>query len=155
MMDGLLITEVKLCDVERVVERAMSAKLGPLAREVQELRDLLRQSRPVITHKIAPLFFDDEVEPETVIDYIKYRGLPAYKNGRKWFIYLADLMDWQIGLIGFSERTDKITILAPRHLNQRHGATQLRQVSLFERECPPVARRPLPSESSLRKLESS
>lgn len=155
MIDGLLITEVKLHDVERVVERAMSSKLGPLTREVQELRDLLRQSRPVITHKIAPLFFDDEVEPETVIDYIKYRGLPAYKNGRKWFIYLSDLMDWQIGLIGFSERTAEITIVAPRHLNQRHDAIQLRQVSMFERECLPIARRPLPSEFSLCKLESS
>lgn len=141
-MDGLLISGARLVDIERVVERAMASRLTPLMQEVAELRELIRQSRPVITHKIAPLFFDEEVSPETVIDYIKYRGLPAHKNGRKWFIYLVDLMDWQIGLIGFSQKVDDITVIAPRHASTEENASLPDQVDMFDPECL-LAARPL------------
>lgn len=155
MEDGLFIIRTTLHNVERVVERAMATKVGPLAREVQELRDQIRQTRRVITHKIAPLFFDDEVKPETVIDYIKHRGLPAYKNGRKWYIYLDDLMDWQIGLIGSEERTTEITIVAPRYDHLDRAANERPYSQSAARGSSSAHHQPRLNEPSSRRPESS
>ncbi len=115
MEHSFLMTQNTLPEIERLIKRAMDERVGPLQEEVQLLREQIRAIRPVITHKIAPLFFDEEVEPNTVIEYIKFRGLPAYKNGRRWFLYLKDLMDWQIGRIGYPERTSEIVIIEPQH----------------------------------------
>jgi hypothetical protein len=81
------------------------------------LREQLRRRRPVITPREATHYFDSKVTPATIIDYIWYRGLPAFKNGRIWFIYLSDLFDWQIGLIGFpsTKRLGIKKVSTPRH----------------------------------------
>lgn len=113
MEKQIIITQVDLYDVARVVREAVEHELTPFREEVQRLQEELRMVRRVITHKEATAYFDEDVKPATIIEYIQYRGLPAYKNGRKWFIYLEDLLDWQIGLIGFAEKLDLPYVIAP------------------------------------------
>ncbi len=77
-------------------------------------------------HRQAIQFFDSRITPETIIDYIWYCGLPAFKKGRQWFIYKRDLMDWQIGLIGhFSTKKIGIKGLTPpRHSQYSIASTK-------------------------------
>lgn len=125
MEKQLVITQVDLTDLRRVVREAVEEELTPLREEVQLLREKLRASRRVITHKEATAYFDEDVKPATIIEYIYYRGLPAYKNGRKWFIYLEDLFDWQIGRIGFAEKLDEPHVFAP------HEGTDMVQLDML------------------------
>lgn len=146
MEKQLVITQVDISDLRRILREAVEEEVVGLRQEVEALREELRLSRHVITHKEATFYFDGDVKPATIIEYINFRGLPAYKNGRKWFIYLGDLLDWQIGLIGFAEKQEEPCVVAPRHereplpsdiLNPRHALEwraadrQLRQIALF------------------------
>ena len=48
--------------------------------------------------KEAPAYFNYDVQPETIIRYIKEEGLPATHRGRLYFIEVEDLFEWQLGL---------------------------------------------------------
>ena len=113
--EGIFISQATLRDIEECIDRRMNTGMQPVLEELQLFRELFRRSRPVITHKQATAFFDEEVGPATIIEYIKFRGLPARKVGRKWFLYLKDLEDWQIGKIGFDPKQDEPKVVAPRH----------------------------------------
>lgn len=115
MDNHLLITQTSMEEVKKAVAASVVEQLKPLAEEVQRLREQMNSSRRVVTYKEAPAFFDYEVKPERIVEYINFRGLPAFKNGRKWFIYLEDLQDWQIGKIGYPENRDEPCVVPPRH----------------------------------------
>ncbi len=108
-----------------MLQDVITEELTSLREEVAHLSEQLRSSRRVITHKEATLYFDEDIKPATIIEYIQYRGLPAYKNGRKWFIYFEDLMDWQIGAIGFAEKRTEPCVVPPRHWRQERGYLRL------------------------------
>lgn len=82
-------------DVERLITQAVNEAVGPLRQAVQELREQLHRHRKVITHKEAPAYYD--VQPETIIRYIKEEGLPATQRGRLYFIEVENLFAWQLG----------------------------------------------------------
>ena len=91
-------------DVERLITQAVNEAVGPLQQAVHELREQLHQHRKAITHKEAPAFFNYDVQPETILRYIKEEGLPATQRGRLYFIDLEDLFSWQLGQRGRREK---------------------------------------------------
>lgn len=117
MREATLIQEISVGELRELFRGIVQQENEELRREVVLLREELRHSRRVITHKEAAFYFDSEVTPETVLTYVHYQGLPAAKTGRIWFIYLQDLFDWQIGLIGHtSTKKDGIkSVISPRH----------------------------------------
>lgn len=130
MTKEIRIRDADLGDMRQLIEAEVRDAIGPLTEELERLRRLHASMRDVITHREAPLFFggEDEVKPETVIKYIKYCGLPAYKQGRIWYIQLRDLMDWQIGRIGHPP-TKHIHVVAPRVRDRAESATMLTPTS--------------------------
>ena len=84
-------------NVERLISRAVHEAVGPLQQAVEELRVQLHRQRKVITHKEAPAYFNHDVQPETIIRYIKEEGLPATMRGRLYFIDIEELFEWQLG----------------------------------------------------------
>jgi len=129
MSDAVLIERFSERELRELLRDVVQSETEGLRKEVALLREQLRERRAVITPREATHYFDSNVTPATIIDYIWYRGLPAFKNGRIWFIYLADLFDWQIGLIGHPS-TKKLgikKIAAPRHhqkRSQKHRVVQ-------------------------------
>ncbi len=93
----LEVEDLTSAEIQRLIWQAVNDALGPLHQSVQDLREQLQNQRKVITHKEAPAFFNYDVQPETVIRYIKEEGLPATMRGRLYFIRLEDLFDWQVG----------------------------------------------------------
>ena len=124
MSDAMLIERLSERELRQILRDVIQSETEELRKEVAMLREQIRDRRAVITPKEATHYFDSNVTPATIIDYIWYRGLPAFKNGRIWFIYLSDLFDWQIGLIGHPS-TKKLgikNVAAPRH-HQRRSQT--------------------------------
>ena len=111
----LLISRASLADINQCMEEAIASEMQPLREEVQGLREQVRTNRRVVSHKEATAYFDEDVSPSTILEYIKFRGLPAHKNGRKWFVYVEDLMDWQIGRIGWAKSSKTEQAISPRH----------------------------------------
>ena len=58
--------------------------------------ELSHQHHRVITHKEALAYFNHDVQPETVLRYIKAEGLPAVQRGRLYFIEAEALFNWQL-----------------------------------------------------------
>lgn len=117
MADAVLIERFSEKELRELLAEIVQRETMDLRKEVVLLREELRRNRPVITAREATRYFDSRVTAATVIDYIQYQGLPAFKNGRTWFIYVSDLLDWQIGLIGH-ESTKKLglkDVIDPRH----------------------------------------
>ena len=92
----LEVEDLTPADVQRLITQAVGEAVGPLQQTVQELRRQLHQHRRVITHKEAPAYFNHDVQPETVLRYIKEEGLPAVQRGRLYFIEVEALFDWQL-----------------------------------------------------------
>ena len=44
----------------------------------------------------SPAYFNYDVQPETILRYIKEEGLPATQRGRLYFIEVEDLFGWQL-----------------------------------------------------------
>jgi len=84
---------------------AVREAVYPLKEQVIELQKQLRHSRAVITHREAPAYFDNEVKPSRILDYIKGRDLPmgttlplpANKIGNSYLIEVEVLQRWQVG----------------------------------------------------------
>ena len=93
----LEVEDLTSADVERLITQAVNEAVGPLQQAVRELREQLHRHRKVITHKEAPAFFNYDVQPETILRYIKEEGLPATQRGRLYFIEVEDLFAWQLG----------------------------------------------------------
>lgn len=93
----LEVEDLTSAEIQRLIWQAVYDAVGPLQQTVEELREQLQKQRKVITHKEAPAFFNHDVQPETIIRYIKEEGLPATMRGRLYFIKLEDLFDWQMG----------------------------------------------------------
>ena len=93
----LEVEDLSAAEIQHLIWQAVSDAFGPLQQSLQDLREQLRNQRKVITHKEAPAFFNYDVQPETVIRYIKEEGLPATMRGRLYFIRLEDLFEWQLG----------------------------------------------------------
>ena len=93
----LEVEDLTSTDVQRLITQAVNEAVGPLQQAVQELREQLHRHRKVITHKEAPTFFNHDVQPETILRYIKEEGLPATQRGRLYFIKVEDLFEWQLG----------------------------------------------------------
>ena len=113
------ISQDDLQSIAGVVQQKIEEAVAPLIRENARLRSQVRGSRRVVSHKEACVYFDHDVTPNTIMDYIHYRGLPAHKNGRKWFIEVRDLEAWQLGEIGFAERQEESRVYPPRRGKQR------------------------------------
>ena len=97
MSNRLEVEGLNARELRQMMKQALRQETAPLREEVRELKKKLHEQRRVITHKEAPAFFNHEVTPETVVTYIKERGLEATKRGRIWFIELEDLFEWQSG----------------------------------------------------------
>jgi hypothetical protein len=95
----LEVEDLNSADVQHLITLAVNEAVGPLQQAVEELREQLHKYRKVITHKEAPAFFNYDVQPETIIRYIKEEGLPATQRGRLYFIEVEDLFAWQLGRI--------------------------------------------------------
>ena len=93
----LEVEDLSSVEIQRLIWEAVNDALGPLQQSLHDLREQLHKQRKVITHKEAPAFFNHDVQPETVIRYIKEEGLPATLRGRLYFIRLEDLFEWQAG----------------------------------------------------------
>lgn len=93
----LEVEDLTPTDVQRLITQAVNEAVGPLQQAVQELREQLHRHRKVITHKEAPAYFNYDVQPETILRYIKEEGLPAVQRGRLYFIEVEDLFEWQLG----------------------------------------------------------
>lgn len=117
MRDAILIQEISIADLRELFREVVRRENQELLREVALLRQDIAGSRGVVTLKQAATFFDSYVKPETILTYIQYEGLPAYKRGRLWFVYVQDLLNWQIGLIGHtSTKTQGFKkVIPPRH----------------------------------------
>jgi len=109
-----LIEHASLDDVARLVERKLVEAVFPLQQEVERLRVENAMLRRVVSTKQAVYLFDDDVTEETVKDYIRYWGLPAFRRGHKWFLYRRDIEDFQVGAIGFGSKRNQVTIVTPR-----------------------------------------
>ncbi len=129
MRDAILIENISETELREIFRGVVQKENDELTKEVALLREELRRNRTVITHRVATTYFDFRVAPATVIEYIKFCGLPAFKQGRQWFIYTKDLMDFQIGLIGHaSTKKDGIKrVIAPRHRENRTTAVDTRR----------------------------
>lgn len=117
MRDAILIQDLSVIELRELIQGVIQQENVELHREVAMLRKELRTRRSVLTLKAATYYFDYKVSPATLIDYISYCGLPAFKKGRLWFVYLRDLLDYQIGRIGH-ESTKHLgirKIVGPRH----------------------------------------
>ena len=79
-----------------MITQAVRAAMGPLEETVARLREQLHRQRRVITHKEAPAYFNYDVQPETILRYIKEEGLPAVQRGRLYFIEVEALYAWQL-----------------------------------------------------------
>lgn len=66
---------------------------------------------------MATAYFVEYLKPETILSYVHYEGLPALKRRRLWFVYVQDLLDWQIGLIGHASTKKQgiSNVVPPRH----------------------------------------
>lgn len=117
MKEAILIQEISPLELRELLRGVVERENEELRREVELLRQDLTGSRGVITLKQATTYFDSYVKPETILSYIHYEGLPAYKRGRLWFIYVQDLLDWQIGFIGHpsTKKQGIKKVIAPRH----------------------------------------
>ena len=93
----LEVEDLTSAEIKQLIWEAVNDALGPLKQSLHDTREQLQKQRKVITHKEAPAFFNYDVQPETVIRYIKEEGLPATQRGRLYFIRLEDLFDWQLG----------------------------------------------------------
>ncbi|GMQ82503.1 MAG: hypothetical protein BMS9Abin05_1957 [Rhodothermia bacterium] len=117
MKEAVLIQEISLSELRELLQGLVQRENEELRREVVQLRQDLAGSRGVITLKQATTYFVSYVKPETILSYIHYEGLPAAKRGRLWFIYVQDLLDWQIGFIGHlsTKKQGVKKVIAPRH----------------------------------------
>ena len=95
----LEVEDLSAVEIQHLIWQAVNDALGPLQKSLDDLHEQLQKQRTVITHKEAPAFFNYDVQPETVIRYIKEEGLPATMRGRLYFIRLEDLFDWQLGKV--------------------------------------------------------
>ena len=93
----LEVEDLTSSEIQQLIWQAVNDALVPLQQSLHDLREQLQKQRKVITHKGAPAFFNYDVQPETVIRYIKEEGLPATQRGRLYFIRLEDLFEWQVG----------------------------------------------------------
>lgn len=108
-------------ELTQLLRNLIQRETEELRREVVLLRQDLALSRRVVTTSQATAFFDEYVKPGSLVGYIKYQGLPARKTGCLWHLYVQDIFDWQIGLIGHASTKKQgiSNIVAPRH---RHNA---------------------------------
>ena len=120
-MNRLEISEISISDLRQILRDAVQVENDLLRREVAFLRAEFRKNLRVVTLKQATEFFDSYVKPETILSYIKYEGLPGRKNNRLWHLYVEDIIDWQIGLIGHASTKKQgiSNVVPPRH---RHNA---------------------------------
>lgn len=127
MRDAILIDQISTAELRKLLRDIVRKENEELRKEVVLLRRDLAGSRGVITLKQATTYFDEYVKPETVLSYVHYEGLPAVKRGRLWFVYVQDLLDWQIGLIGHpsTKKQGIKKVIPPRHrrsMNVKSGA---------------------------------
>ena len=119
MSDSLLIERLTEKELRELLTEIVKRQTEGLRKEVVPLREELRQKRPVITAREATLYFDPQVTSATIIGYIHDRDLPGFKNGRQWFLYVEDLLDWQIGLIGRHPSAIGRNVITPRYRERR------------------------------------
>lgn len=117
MKEAVLIQEISLFDLREQLRGIVQRESEELRREVVQLRQELAGFRGVISLKQATAYFDEYVKPETILSYVHFEGLPAIKRGRLWFVYVQDLLDWQIGLIGHpsTKKQGIKKVIPPRH----------------------------------------
>ena len=120
----VLISPAQLTDLVREIVQSENESLRKLVATVRE--ELRKEKQYVLSLRQAVSYFDYDVKPETLRDYIWYCGLPAFKRGRLYFVYRSDLFDFQIGRIGHPS-TKKIgvkNIVRPRHHDHEQRSLQ-------------------------------
>ena len=132
MRESILIQDISIADLRELFREVVRRENEELRKEVALLRQDIAGSRGVITLKQATGYFDSYVKAETILSYIHYEGLPAAKRGRLWFVYVQDLLDWQIGLIGHpsTKRHGIKKVTTPRHqrlVRARSGVERIRR----------------------------
>ncbi len=76
----LEVEDLTSADVERLITQAVNEAVGPLQQAVQELRTQMHTHPNVITHKEASVYFNYDVQPETILRYIDDSSL--HQGGR-------------------------------------------------------------------------
>ena len=106
-MSNIFLEGTSSEDFFRKLRASVDEATGPLKQEVDELKKELRKSgRKTVSHRAAPIYFDNAITPERVLEYIHGRKLPegapgplpAYKNGQVYYIKVEDIEAWQLGL---------------------------------------------------------
>lgn len=78
---AVLLERLSEGELRLLFEGIVQRENGQLRKEIASLPEELRENRAVITPRQETFYFDSRVSPETIIDYIKYEGLPAAKRG--------------------------------------------------------------------------
>ena len=106
MSKNIFIEGTSVEDFFRQVHGVIREANSDLRAEVKELRKQIREgSRMAVSHRAAPLYFDDSISAERVLDYIHGRNLPqgasgplpARKMGNAYYIKVRDIENWQLG----------------------------------------------------------
>jgi len=130
-MNSVLITQISIDELRRLVRDVVHGENDDLRKEVALLREELRLSRKVVSHRQAVHYFDSRITPETVISYI-HDGLPAFKRGRIWFMYVQDIFDFQVGLICPATEEINKNVTEPRHHHNQIAENKTRRKRSFQ-----------------------
>ena len=104
-MSNVILEGTSVADLIKQMTVCVDKATSPLKREIQYLREELRKSgRKAVSHRAAPIYFDDAITHQRVLDYIHGRNLPqgapgplpAVKTGQQWYIKVADIEAWQL-----------------------------------------------------------
>lgn len=107
MEKHIFIEGTSVSDFFRQVHNVVREANGDLRQEVAQLKEEIRKNgQVVVSHRAAPVYFDDKVSSERVLDYIHGRNLPqgapgplpAVKTGQVYYIKVEDIAKWQLQL---------------------------------------------------------
>jgi hypothetical protein len=78
--------------VEEKVESALARMLGRQSRDLELIRETAFMTQGLLTKHMAARLLD--VQPATLMEYVRKGGLPCYRPGKAPLFLLADLVEW-------------------------------------------------------------
>ena len=104
--DRLVVVE--MLELERSIEQsvnlALSQTMERYAGDLATLREVMLASQGVLTKHVVARMLD--VTAETVMEYVRSRGLKCHRPGRAPLFLLEDVVEW-IRKEGGGEETEK------------------------------------------------